>query len=386
MHGEVVSYSGGSFDLHIGVPLAVGGEVREHVPHRLLGGIDINGCFDCDAHETDPACVCKRPSQASNDLSRAARRLSGSASTGSPDQDSSVATRTPLRVCSKRHSWMPMMPCTGPDHRVRECSSTTWIVEVTVTSQLVQVKLLPVSNSPSIFAAVTSRFQDGQLLTSVCRCHTTSSGAAMSTWWCVTTGASRSMSVGVATSVSSLVMLVVEDVDPAVRLRHVDDTSAVNDHVFGLMDEFAWNRSGALFGVVWDVVGIDEWITGVAHVIDLEAGVEVREVHEPIVGCEAIQALLLVLVVWTGSTTLVDDAASAVRLRWTRWREDGHDHRIGFVGDVHRGDVIGGFGTSLLECLTVDDNDIAVDERHRRVHCDGAAKRGVYREGRDVLG
>jgi hypothetical protein len=35
----------------------------------------------------------------------------------------------------------------------------------------------------------------------------------------------------------------------------------------------------------------------VAHVVDLESGVEVREVHIPVLGCEAIQALPLVLVV-----------------------------------------------------------------------------------------
>src|SRR5215510_8056706 len=125
-------------------------------------------------------------------------------------------------------------------------------------------------------------------------------------------GASRSMSVNAVISFFSLVMLMVEDVDPAVRLRHVDDTSAVDDHVFGLMDELARNRSSALFGVVRDEVGIDEWIPGVAHVVDLEAGVEVREVHEPIIGCEATQALLLVLVVGAESTALLDEAAGVV--------------------------------------------------------------------------
>src|SRR5262252_6720489 len=130
------------------------------------------------------------------------------------------------------------------------------------------------------------------------------------------------MSLGVATSVSSLGMLVVEDVDPAVRLRHVDKASAVDDHVFGLMNELARNRSDALFGVVWDVVRIDERITGVAHVIDLEASVEVREVHVPIVGRETIQALLLVLVVGADSTALLDEAGRAVGLRRARGWED----------------------------------------------------------------
>jgi hypothetical protein len=73
--------------------------------------------------------------------------------------------------------------------------------------------------------------------------------------------------------VYSLVKLVGEDVDPAVRLRHIDDTSAVDDHVFGLMDEIARNRPYELFGVVRDVVGINECSTGVAHVVDLQAGV-----------------------------------------------------------------------------------------------------------------
>src|SRR5262249_8241692 len=132
--------------------------------------------------------------------------------------------------------------------------------------------------------------------------------------------------------------------------------------------------------------GIDEWIPGVAHVIDLEAGVEVGEVHEPVVGCEAVQALLLVLVVRAESAALFDEAASAIGMRWARLWEYSHDHRSGLVGDVQGGDVVGGFGTPLWQCLAVDDNDIAADERHRRVNCDGAAKRRIYREGRDTLG
>src|SRR5262245_48796236 len=64
--------------------------------------------------------------------------------------------------------------------------------------------------------------------------------------------------------IDSLAMFVIEDVDPAVRLRHVDDSAAIDDHVFGLMDKFAWDRSDALFGVVRDVVGVDVWITRIA--------------------------------------------------------------------------------------------------------------------------
>ena len=54
------------------------------------------------------------------------------------------------------------------------------------------------------------------------------------------------------------------------------------------MDEVARHRPDSLFGVVWDVQGIDKWITRVAHVIDLEASVEVGEVHKPVVRREAI--------------------------------------------------------------------------------------------------
>jgi hypothetical protein len=57
---------------------------------------------------------------------------------------------------------------------------------------------------------------------------------------------------------------------------------------------------------------------GVADVVGLESGVEVREVHIPVVGCEAMQALPLVLVVWAESTALVDEAALAGGLRWAR--------------------------------------------------------------------
>jgi len=94
----------------------------------------------------------------------------------------------------------------------------------------------------------------------------------------------------------------------------------------------------------------------------------------------------LVLIVGADSAALLDEAARAEGLRWPRWREDGRDHRIGLVGDVHRGDVVGGFGAPLLECLTVDNDDIAADERHGRVNGDGAAKRRIDRESRDVLG
>src|SRR5262249_54321202 len=103
-------------------------------------------------------------------------------------------------------------------------------------------------------------------------------------------------------------------------------------------------------------------------------------------GCEATQALLLVLVVGAESTALLDEAAGAVGRRCLRPWEDRHDHRLGLVGDVHRGDVVGGFSAPLLECLAVDNNDIAADDRHGGVNCDGAAERRIDRESRDKLG
>ena len=96
--------------------------------------------------------------------------------------------------------------------------------------------------------------------------------------------------------------------------------------------------------------------------------------------------MLLVLVVRARSTTLLREATCAVAVRWLWSWEDSHDRWIRLVRDVHRGDIVGGFGTPLLKCLTIDNDDVAPDERNSGMNRDGAAQRRIDREGRDVLG
>src|SRR5215470_10015372 len=106
-------------------------------------------------------------------------------------------------------------------------------------------------------------------------------------------------------------------------------------------------------GVVGDVVAGDVRVVGVGDVVDLQAGVEVGEVDVPVVGGQAGQALLLVLVVRAGPAALGAKARRVV----TAWRpgrgEEGHQDGVGFVGDVDGGDVAGGFGAVLVEGFAV---------------------------------
>ena len=68
-----------------------------------------------------------------------------------------------------------------------------------------------------------------------------------------------------------------EDVDAGVAFGHVDHAAAVDQDVFGLVDERGRDRAAALGGVVGDVVAGDVRVVGVGDVVDLQAGVEVGE-------------------------------------------------------------------------------------------------------------
>jgi hypothetical protein len=68
-----------------------------------------------------------------------------------------------------------------------------------------------------------------------------------------------------------------EDVDAGVAFGHVDDAAAVDQDVFGLVDEFGGDGAAALGRVVGDVVAGDVRVVGVGDVVDLQAGVEVGE-------------------------------------------------------------------------------------------------------------
>src|SRR6516165_3319840 len=153
------------------------------------------------------------------------------------------------------------------------------MLEVTVKPWLVQVKELPGLNGPSRRAAVMSVCQAGQASTSVCRFHTVSSGALMSISWCAITGASWSMPVGWSCVCLSSAGLVGEDVDAGVAFGHVDHAAAVDQDVFGLVDEPGRDRAAALGGVVGDVVPGDVRVAGVGDVVDLQPGAEVGEVR-----------------------------------------------------------------------------------------------------------
>ena len=71
--------------------------------------------------------------------------------------------------------------------------------------------------------------------------------------------------------------LVAKDVDAGVAFGQVDDAAAVDQDVFGLVDELGRDGPAALCRVVGDVVAGDVRVVGVGDVVDLQAGVEVGE-------------------------------------------------------------------------------------------------------------
>src|SRR5215813_8731943 len=186
--------------------------------------------------------------------------------------------------------------------------------------------------------------------------------------------------------VSPLAGVVGEDVDAGVAFGQVDDAAAVDEDVLGLVDERGGDGAAALGGVVGDVVAGDVRVAGVGDVVKIQAGVEVGEVEGPVVGGQAGQAQLLVLVVRAGPAALGAKARRVVTFRGPGRGEEGHQDRVGLVGDVDRGHVAGGFVAVLAQCLVVDDHDVAAGQRHRRVHGDGGAERRVDRQGGDVGG
>src|SRR5262249_24722715 len=134
------------------------------------------------------------------------------------------------------------------------------------------------------------------------------------------------------------------------------------------------------------VVGGDVGVVGVGDVVDLQAGVEVGEVDQPVVGGQAGQALLLVLVVRAGPAALGAKAGRVVPGRGAGRGEEGHQDRVGLVGDVDGGDVAGGVVAVLAECFAVDDDEVAAGEGDGGVDGDGGAERGVDAQGGDVGG
>src|SRR5215468_2254584 len=177
-----------------------------------------------------------------------------------------------------------------------------------------------------------------------------------------------------------------EDVDAGVAFGQVDDAAAVDQDVLGLVDERGGDGAAALGGVVGDVVAGDVRVVGVGDVVDLQAGVEVGEVDGLVVGGQAGQALLLVLVVRADPAALGAKAGGVVAFRGPGRGEEGHQDRVGLVGDVDGGDVVGGFVAVLAQRFAVDDHDVAAGQRHRGVDGDGGAERGVDRQRGNVRG
>src|SRR5262249_53046867 len=147
-----------------------------------------------------------------------------------------------------------------------------------------------------------------------------------------------------------------EDVDAGVAFGQVDHAAAVDQDVFGLVDELGRDGPAALGGVVGDVVAGDVRVAGVGDVVDLQGGVEEGEVDGLVVGGQAVQALLLVLVVRAGPAALGAKPRGVVPGRGAGRGEEGHQDRVGFVGDVDGGDVAGGFAAVLAQRLAVDDH------------------------------
>src|SRR5215475_16035642 len=124
-----------------------------------------------------------------------------------------------------------------------------------------------------------------------------------------------------------------EYVDAGVAFGHVDHAAAVDQDVFGLVDELGGDGAAALGGVVGDVVAGDVRVAGVADVVDLQARAEVGEVHVLVVGGQAGQALLLVLVVRAEPAALGAKARRVVAGRRPGLGEHGHHDRVGLIRD-----------------------------------------------------
>src|SRR5262249_1040565 len=108
---------------------------------------------------------------------------------------------------------------------------------------------------------------------------------------------------------------VAEDVDAAVAFGHEDHAAAVDYDVLGLVDELGRAWAAAVLGVIGDEVPGDVRVVGIADVVDLQAGVEVGEIDVPVVGREAVQALLLVLIVRPEPAALLAEARGVVTAR-----------------------------------------------------------------------
>src|SRR5262249_56906704 len=119
----------------------------------------------------------------------------------------------------------------------------------------------------------------------------------------------------------------------------------------------------------------DGRVAGVGDVVDLQAGAEVGEVHQPVVGRQAGQALLLVLVVRAEPAALGAEARRVVTLRGPGRGEDGHQDRVGLVGDVDGRHVAGGVVAGLAQRFAVDDHDVAAGQRGPGGGGDGGAQR-----------
>src|SRR5262245_17566894 len=118
--------------------------------------------------------------------------------------------------------------------------------------------------------------------------------------------------------------VVAEDIDATVCFGHVDHAAPVDYDVLGLVDELRRYWTAAFLGVIRDEVPGDVRVVGIADVVDLQAGVEVGEIDVTVVGRQAVQALLLVLVVRPEPAALPAEARGVVTARRAGLGKQGH--------------------------------------------------------------
>src|SRR5262249_48951332 len=147
--------------------------------------------------------------------------------------------------------------------------------------------------------------------------------------------------------------LVAKDVDAGVAFGHVDHAAAVDQDVLGLVDELGRNRPAALLGVVGDEEPGDMRGGGGAGVVRWPSGTEVGEVDVPVVGRQAVQALLLVLVVRPEPAALGAEARGVVAAGQPGRGKHRYQDRVGLVGNVDGRGVGGGFVALLAQRLVV---------------------------------
>jgi len=169
--------------------------------------------------------VLRAGSQASSVLSSVFWKKPFNRLTGQPSIDSSVTTRVPSPVGSRRQTWMARVPMALPVHATRRDGSTMLRVEVMLPGPDFHVNVEPGSSGPFSSAAVMSGCQLGHESMSVWTAHTASGGAAITISLRATAGASWLISMSLLTMNDQLRRAAIED--PPRKVGKLDRTDAV---------------------------------------------------------------------------------------------------------------------------------------------------------------